>query len=80
MSTRPRWINALPDDVARDRFAGMTPENRLRHFVQACELTHALLRGRADVSEILARRAPLSPEAEKDWLRLVTEGRRARAA
>jgi hypothetical protein len=80
MNSRPRWIDTPPDDTDPVRFADMTADERLQYFVQACELAHALLRGREDFSEVLARRSPLSPESEKVWLRLVAEGRRARAA
>jgi hypothetical protein len=58
----------------------MSPEQRLEHFVQACELARAILAHRPDAAEVLARRVPLSAEAEATWLRLCAEGRRARAA
>jgi len=58
----------------------MTPTERLAHFLEACELSRAILQHRPDAREVLQRRAPLSPEAEATWLRLCAEGRRARAA
>lgn len=91
---RPPWLCALqqpngpaelvasegtePDALSRLR--GMSPSQRLAHFVEACELARAILQHRADAREVLARRVPLSAEAEATWLRLCAEGRRARAA
>jgi hypothetical protein len=62
------------------RLRAMTPDERLAHFVQACELMRSILQHREDAADVLQRRAPLSPEAEATWLRLCAEGRRARAA
>lgn len=84
---RPPWLDALngeahvsseSDELVRLR--GMTPSERLAHFVEACELARAILQHRPDAQEVLARRIPLSEEAEATWLRLCAEGRRARAA
>ena len=72
----PRWVDAPP---ASD-IAALTPNERLELFVQACNLTTEILRGRPDAREVLERRVPLSPESERLWLRLVAEGRRAREA
>ncbi len=72
----PGWIDTPPaSDVSRS-----SPNERLELFVQACNLSTEILRGRADAREVLARRVPLSPESERLWLRLVAEGRRAREA
>jgi hypothetical protein len=78
-AARPPWL-ALPAPDELERLRRMTPSERLAHFVQACELARALLQNRVDAREVLARRVPLSAEAEATWLRLCAEGRRARAA
>jgi hypothetical protein len=90
---RPPWLDALeseahssnesrePHELSElDRLRSMTPSERLAHFVEACELARAILQHRPDAQEVLARRIPLSDEAEATWLRLCAEGRRARAA
>jgi hypothetical protein len=78
-AARPPWLALVaPEELQRLRT--MTPTQRLAHFVQACELSRALLQHRPDAREVLARRVPLSAEAEATWLRLCAEGRRARAA
>ncbi|HKU41664.1 MAG TPA: hypothetical protein VJR89_26080 [Polyangiales bacterium] len=75
----PPWL-APPDSAELERLRAMTPDERLAHFVEACELARAILQHRADAAEVLQRRVPLSAEAEATWLRLCAEGRRARAA
>lgn len=83
-SVRPPWlvtsglVAPAPEELARLR--AMTSSERLAHFVEACELARAMLQHRPDARAVLARREPLSAEAEATWLRLCAEGRRARAA
>jgi hypothetical protein len=87
---RPPWLDPLkngphesnePHQLSElERLRGMSPSERLAHFVEACELARAILQHRPDAQEVLARRIPLSDEAEATWLRLCAEGRRARAA
>jgi hypothetical protein len=79
MSAAPPWRQA-PEPEELERWRVMSPDERLEHFVQACELARAILEHRPDASEVLQRRVPLSAEAEATWLRLCAEGRRARAA
>jgi hypothetical protein len=79
MSAAPPWRQA-PEPEELERWRAMSPDERLAHFVQACELARAILEHRPDASEVLQRRVPLSAEAEATWLRLCAEGRRARAA
>jgi hypothetical protein len=79
MSAAPPWLDA-PEDGELEQLRAMSPEQRLEHFVQACELARAILEHRPDAAEVLQRRVPLSAEAEATWLRLCAEGRRARAA
>ena len=53
----------------------MTPDDRLACFVEVMQLAHAILEGRPDARDVLARVEPLSPQAEALWLRLVRESR-----
>ncbi|MEI8259415.1 MAG: hypothetical protein WCJ30_27420 [Deltaproteobacteria bacterium] len=76
----PPWLRKDPGDQDVQRFARMTPDERLEYFVQACELAESILRGRADAAEVLARREPMSPRADEQWRALVARSRRARAA
>lgn len=55
----------------------MTPDERLAVFVQVCRLARTILEERPDRAEILGRVDPMPPFAEKTWLRLVREARRA---
>jgi hypothetical protein len=79
-SPAPPWLNEINDLSDTDRYAAMTPAERLRCFVQVCELSRCILDERRDRSEVLARTEAMSPEAERTWLRLVAEARRARQA
>ena len=76
----PAWIahgDSLDD---RDRYAAMTPEERLAVFVEVCELARTILEGRPDRARVLADVEPMPPEAEAAWKRLVVESRRGRSA
>jgi hypothetical protein len=77
-SGKPPWIehrDALDD---RERYASMTPEERLAVFVEVCELAEAILADRPDRKEVLAHVDPLPPDAERTWQRLVRESMRER--
>jgi hypothetical protein len=76
MTTLPPWARAADPDDDTDRYAAMTPADRLQLFEQACELARSILAQRPDAEAVLARRVPLSPESEALWLRLVKEARR----
>jgi hypothetical protein len=75
----PPWVGAI-DDSDTDVYAAMTPEERLRCFVEVCEVAHAILLERDDAAAVLERSEPMSPEAERRWLTLVREARLAREA
>ena len=55
------------DDV--ERYRSMTPAERLELFVQLCELTDSIVRGRPDADRLRAP-TPRSPESEALWDRL----------
>jgi MFS transporter, DHA1 family, inner membrane transport protein len=65
------------DELRREteRFARMTPEQRLALFLELCDLTDSIQRDRPD-AEALRRPAPRSPESESLWKRLMAEHRR----
>lgn len=74
----PRKL-ALASDEAddTDRFAAMTPEQRLAIFLELCTLTDSIVRGRPDADALLAP-TPRSPESEALWARLMERARRDR--
>ena len=76
----PPWLGEVDDLSDTERYASMTPEERLVCFAEVCELARALLEERPDRREVLDRVEPLRPEAEATWRRLVLEARRARPA
>jgi hypothetical protein len=76
----PRWFGRTEDRSDTERLAAMTPDERLRQFVEVCDLTRAILAERADLAEVLERSEPMPAEAERTWLRLVAEARRDREA
>jgi anaerobic ribonucleoside-triphosphate reductase len=76
----PPWIayRASLDDA--ERYAAMTPEERLEIFVEVCELARTILEERPDRARVLAESEPMPPAAAAAWRRLVAESRRDRAA
>ena len=71
----PRAIGAtseLDDDT--ERFARMTPAERLALFLELCALTDSIVRNRPD-AEALRAPSPRSPESEALWQRLMAEAR-----
>lgn len=76
----PPWIahrDALDD---AERYASMTPEERLAVFVEVCELTRTILEERPDRARVLEDREPMPAAAEVAWRRLVARGRRGQAS
>jgi hypothetical protein len=75
----PPWLphRGILDD--RDRYAAMTPEERLEVFADVCELARTILEARPDRARILADVEPMPAGAEATWLRLVREARRERS-
>lgn len=65
-------------DTARYRL--MTPDERLECFAEVCQLAETILEERPDRAEVLAHVDPMPPHAERRWLQLVAEARRARTA
>lgn len=63
------------DDLAR--FRAMTPEERIALFLELCELTDSIVRGRPDAERLRAA-TPLSAESEALWSRLMERARRDR--
>jgi len=76
--TAPPWLEHRDDIDDRERFAAMTPAERLEVFVEVCDLAHTILEARPDRAEVLAGTEPMPPAAEEAWLRLVREARRGR--
>ena len=72
---------ALSDPTADDeetaRYARMSPEERLELFLQLCDLTDAIVRGRPD-GHALRAPTPRSPESLALWARLMERGGHAR--
>jgi hypothetical protein len=62
------------EDRETDRFAAMTPAERLGLFLELCELTDQIVRHRPDADAIRAP-TPRSPESEALWARLIERSR-----
>ena len=73
----PPWVGRIGDVSDRERYRTMTADERLECFVQVCELARTILEERPDRAEILARVDPMPPQAERIWLQLVAQARRA---
>lgn len=70
MGRVPAFATAsLDEDV--DRFAAMRPEERLRLFLELCDLTDSIVAARPD-RDALRRGTPRSAESEALWARLMT--------
>jgi len=76
----PPWLAHRDAVDDRDRYAAMTPEQRLACFAEVCELGRTILEARPDRDGILADNEPMSPAAEMAWRRLVREAQRAARA
>jgi len=76
----PPWVDAPLDWSDTERYRAMTPDERLRVFVDVQEVARRAVEARPDRDQILNYREPMSPEAERVWLELVREGRLARRA
>jgi len=79
-SSPPPWLGKVGDLSDSQRYAAMTPAERLECFVEVCELSRRILEERPDRRAVLARTEPMPPQAEQAWRRLVAEARRARPA
>lgn len=79
-TTAPPWLAHVAELSDADRYAEMTPDERLDCFVEVCELARTILEGRADAAQVLASVEPMPPFAEEAWRRLVRESRGGRAA
>lgn len=76
MSERaPGWISHASALDDADRYARMTPDERLSIFVDICELAESILDGRPDRERILAENEPMPPAAEAAWRRLIARSR-----
>lgn len=58
----------------RERFAAMTPEERLRVFFDLCALTDSITLARPDAEDLRAP-TPRSPESEALWRALMERAR-----
>lgn len=77
-SAAPPWLGKVDDLSGHNRWAAMTPSERLAAFLEVCELSRRILERRADRRDVLARAEPMPAHAEQTWLRLVAEARGGR--
>jgi hypothetical protein len=75
MAEAPPWLSHHDELDDADRYAAMTPEERLQYFVEVSELARTILEARSDRAAVLNRVDPLPPLAEATWRRLVREAR-----
>jgi hypothetical protein len=73
--SRSPIVPTPPDDT--ERFARMSPEERLSLFLELCDLTDGIVANRPD-AERIRRGTPRSAEAEALWRRLMEKGPLAR--
>ncbi|MFW6197760.1 MAG: hypothetical protein ACOC5B_02735, partial [Myxococcota bacterium] len=71
---KPPFFRPAEIDHQTERFARMTPEERLQIFVELCDLTDSIQRNRPDRGA-LRQSTPRSAEAEALWKRLMAEYR-----
>jgi hypothetical protein len=76
----PPWMGAAHALDDRDRYAAMTPEQRLAIFEEVCELARTILEEHPDRARILRENEPMPVTADATWRRLVRQARDARAA
>jgi hypothetical protein len=76
----PPWLGRVADLSETERYAAMTPEERLRCFVDVCELARSIIEERPDRRAVLAAAEPMPPAAAAAWQRLLREARDARSA
>jgi len=74
----PPWVGHADSVDDAERYAAMTPEQRLAVFVEVCELARTILESRPDRARVLSENEPMPPAAEAAWRRLVAESRRGR--
>lgn len=70
----PRALAAEIGREGEDRFRRMSPEERLAIFIELCELTESIVRGRPDADRLRSP-APRSPESRALWKRLMARAR-----
>jgi hypothetical protein len=80
MASVPPWVGHSSAVDDRDRYAAMTPEERLAVFVDVCELARTILESRPDRRTILAENEAMPAAAAATWERLVAEARGGRPA
>lgn len=76
----PPWMGRVADLSETERYAAMTPEERLRCFVDVCELARTIIAERPDRRAVLTAEEPMPPVAAAAWRRLLREARHARSA
>jgi hypothetical protein len=76
----PPWIDAVRTLDDRDRYAAMTPEQRLAIFEDVCALACTILEAHPERTRILADNEPMPAAAAAVWRRLVRQARDAGAA
>jgi WSTF, HB1, Itc1p, MBD9 motif 1 len=79
-SRTPPWLGRVADLSETERYAAMTPEQRLQCFVEVCELARAIIEERPDRRAVLRDEDPMPPVAAAAWKRLLREARNARSA
>lgn len=73
----PRALSGGVEREDDERFARLSPAERLEIFLQLCELTDSIVRNRPDADRLRAP-TPRSAESEALWQRLIERARRDR--
>lgn len=80
LAPTPPWFGRTGDLSETERYAGMSPAERLRCFVDVCELARAIIEERPDRRAVLSAEEPMPPAAAAAWQRLLRDARDARSA
>jgi hypothetical protein len=78
-AAKPPWLGRVDDLSETARYAAMTPDERLRCFVDVCELARTIIQERPDRRAVLSDEDPMPPVAAAAWARLLREARDGRS-
>ena len=65
----PPWVGRVGDLSETERYAAMTPDERLACFVDVCELPRTIIEERPDRRTVLTAQDPIPPVAAAAWAR-----------
>jgi hypothetical protein len=76
----PPWLDRVDDLSETTSYAAMSADERLRCFVDVCELARTIIEDRPDRRAVLENEEPMPDVAAAAWARLLREARHGRPA